>query len=220
MRTPSVSTPCSNWERIGWRKTGAEIAQAFGAGAHDEGGLAELLVEDDAMIAGIGFGKLRKFAAGVPVEPAAVDDDATDRDAVAADPLGRGVITMSAPSSIGRLRKAWQRCCRSGAEFWRHGRSGATAGISSTSSPGLPMVSPITSRVFGLIAARNSSGARGLDEGGRDAEARQRMCQKIDGAAIERGGGDDVVAGMRSVAIARLQCRHAARGTDRADAGF
>ncbi len=78
-------------ERVGRRQAGAEIAQAFGAGAHDEGGLAELLVEDDAVIAGIGLGQLRELAGGVPVEPAAVDDDAADGDAVAADPLGRRV---------------------------------------------------------------------------------------------------------------------------------
>ena len=78
-------------ERVGRRQAGAEIAQALGARAHDEGGLAELLVEDDAVIAGIGLGELGKFAGGVPVEPAAIDDDAADRDAVAADPFGRGV---------------------------------------------------------------------------------------------------------------------------------
>jgi len=50
-----------------------------------------LLVEDDAVIAGIGLGQHRKFSRGPPVEPAAVDNHAADGDAVAADPFGGGV---------------------------------------------------------------------------------------------------------------------------------
>ena len=38
----------------------------------------------------------------------------------------------------------------------------ATRGMSSTSRPGLPMVSPITSRVRGVIALRKPSWSRGL----------------------------------------------------------
>ncbi len=59
-----------------------------------------------------------------------------------------------------------------------------------------------------------------LDEGGGDAEARQRVRQQVDGAAIERGGGDDVVAGIEQRCDRQMQRRHAARGADRADAGF
>ena len=78
-------------ERVGRRQAGAKIAQTFRAGTHDEGGLAELLVEDDAVIAGIGLSELGKLARRVPVEPAAIDDDAADSNPVAADPFGRGV---------------------------------------------------------------------------------------------------------------------------------
>ena len=49
-------------KRIGRRQARAEVAQALGAGPHDEGGLAELLVEDDAVIAGIGLGQHRELA--------------------------------------------------------------------------------------------------------------------------------------------------------------
>ena len=35
------------------------------------------------MIAGIGLGELREFSGRMPVESAAIDDDAADRDAVA-----------------------------------------------------------------------------------------------------------------------------------------
>jgi hypothetical protein len=40
------------------------------------------------MISGIGFGQNRKLARCAPVEPAAIDNDAADGDAVAADPFG------------------------------------------------------------------------------------------------------------------------------------
>ena len=82
------------------------------------------------------------------------------------------------------------------------------------------MVSPITSRVLGRIAARNSSSARGLTKRRGDAEARQRMRQEIDGAAVERGRGDDVVAGIEQRRDRQMQRRHAARRADRADAAF
>ena len=59
------------------------------------------------------------------------------------------------------------------------GDSGATAGMSSTSSPGLPRFRANTSRVFGRIAAQLVERAW-LDETGGDAEARQRMRQQID----------------------------------------
>ena len=48
--------------------------------AHDKGCRAELLGEDDAVIAGIRLGQLREFARLDPVEAAAVDDDAADRE--------------------------------------------------------------------------------------------------------------------------------------------
>ncbi len=59
-----------------------------------------------------------------------------------------------------------------------------------------------------------------LDEGGRDAEARQRMRQQIDGAAIERGRRHDVVAGIEQGRDGEMHRGHAACGRDRADAVF
>ena len=57
-----------------------------------------------------------------------------------------------------------------------------------------------------------------LHERRGDAEARQRVCQEIDGAAIERGRRHDVVAGIHQRRDAQVHRRHAARGADRADA--
>ena len=59
-----------------------------------------------------------------------------------------------------------------------------------------------------------------LDEGRGDAEARQRVRQKVDGAAIERARRHDVVAGVQERRDGQMQRGHAARGADRADAAF
>ena len=207
-------------ERVGRRQARAEIAQAFGAGAHDEGGLAELLVEDDAVIAGIGLGQDGKFAGRVPVEPAAVDDDAADRDAVAAEPFGRGVH-----HDVGaEFDRAAEERRRKGVvdqqrnfgvmRDLRHRRNiqHFEAGIADGLADHEPRIRLDRGAEF-IERAR-------LDEGRGDAEARQRMRQQIDGAAIERGGGDDVVAGIQERRDGQMQRCHAARGADRADAGF
>ena len=59
-----------------------------------------------------------------------------------------------------------------------------------------------------------------LDERGRDAEARQRVGEKIDAAAIERRRRDDMVAGASKRGDGKMHRRHAARRTDGADAVF
>ena len=94
------------------------------------------------------------------------------------------------------------------------------SGISSTSRPGLPMVSPITRRVLGRIADAEFVERARLDESRGDAEARQRVGQQIDGAAIKRGRGDDVVAGIEQRRDRQMQRGHPARRADRADAAL
>ena len=67
---------------------GAEVTQALGARAHDEGGRAEFLGKIETVISGIGLGHAREFTRGFPVESAAVDQHAANRDPVSADPFG------------------------------------------------------------------------------------------------------------------------------------
>ena len=59
-----------------------------------------------------------------------------------------------------------------------------------------------------------------LDEGGGDAEARQRMGQEINAAAIERSRRNDVIAGAEQRRDGKMHRRHAACGADGADAVF
>ncbi len=205
---------------IGRRQAGAEIAQALGARPHDERGRSELLVEDDAVIAGIGFGQHRKFAGRAPVEPAAVDDHAADRDAVAADPFGGRIhhdvgAEFDRPAEIRRGEGVVDqqrdlcvmRDCRDGRNI-QHFKSGIADGLADHE----PRVGP--DRGAELVQRAR------LDKGGGNAEARQGVREKVDGAAIERGGGDDVVAGVEQGRDRQMQRRHAARGADGADAAF
>jgi hypothetical protein len=80
-------------EGVERRLAGAEVAQAFNAGADGEGDVAEGpaaaedLPEVQAVVARRRIGEQRELAVA-PVELAGVDDDAADRGAVAADPLG------------------------------------------------------------------------------------------------------------------------------------
>ena len=59
-----------------------------------------------------------------------------------------------------------------------------------------------------------------LDKGRRDAEAGQGVREQVDGAAVERGGRHDVIAGTEQRRDRQMHRRHAACGTDRADAAF
>ena len=201
-------------KRIGRRQARAEVAQAFGARPHDEGGLAELLVEDDAVIAGIGFGQLRKFSRRAPVEAAAIDDDAADRDAVAADPFGRRVhddigAKLDRPAEIGRRKRVVDQqrnfgVMRDGGDLRdiQHFEAGIADGLADHQAR------------IGLDRRAECVEIARFYKCGGDAEARQRMRQQVDGAAIERGGGDDMVAGIEQRGDRQMQRRHAARGAD------
>ncbi len=207
-------------EGIGRRQAGAEIAQALGARPHDEGGRAELLAEDDAVIAGIGLGDGGKLAGGRKVETAAVDDDAADGDAVAADPLGDGMhhdvgAELDRPAEIGRCEGVVDQQRNAGGmgdvgdlRDVEHLETGIADGLGDD-QPGL-----------GPDGGAEAVEIARLDERRRDAEARQCVGQQIDGAAVERRGGDDVVARAHERGDGEVHRGHAARRADRADAGF
>src|SRR3546814_18804489 len=66
-------------------------SQAFRARPHGKGLRAELLGEVDAVVAGIGLGQGLELAARFPIQAAAIDQQAAEGEAVAAEPLGRRV---------------------------------------------------------------------------------------------------------------------------------
>ena len=79
-------------ERGHRRHAGAEVAQALAPRAQQEGARARLLLEVHAVEAGVGRGQRLELARGLPVEAPGVDQHAADRDAVAAEELGRRVV--------------------------------------------------------------------------------------------------------------------------------
>ncbi len=60
----------------------------------------------------------------------------------------------------------------------------------------------------------------GTDQGRADVEARQRLHEQVDRAAIERRRGDDVIAGAGEGRDGEVHRRHPARRAERADAAF
>ena len=161
-----------------------------------------------------------KLARGREVEAAAVDDDAADRDAVAADPFGDGMhhdvgAELDRPAEIG-------------------GGEGVVDEQRNAGGMGdvrdLRDVEHLEARIAdGLGDDQPGVGADGgpeaveiarLDERRGDAEARQRVGEQIDGAAVERGRRNDVVAGVEQRGDGEVHRGHAARRADRADAGF
>ena len=93
------------------RDGGAGIAQENGAQVCDESGGTCCIAEGDAVIAGVCLRDRRKFAAGLPVKLARVDDNAAEGRAVSADKLGGGMehdvrAVLDGPDQIGRAAMA------------------------------------------------------------------------------------------------------------------
>ncbi len=207
-------------ERVHRRQAGAEVAQAFGPGAHDEGGGAELLGKDNAVITRIRLGHRREFARSLPVETPAVDDRAADGDAVSADPfgdrvhddvgakreraaqIGRGKGVVDQERNAGRMRDLGH--LRDVEHFQSRIADGFT-----DHQPG----AVVDAGADAVEIAR-------LDEARGDAEARQRVGQEIDRAAIERSRRDDMIAGAQQRGDGKMHRRHAACGAHGADAVF
>ena len=170
------------------------------------------------MIAGIGLGQGRKFAARLPVEAAAIDNDAADRNAVAADPFGD---RMHDDVGAKRERAAEIRRGKSVVDQQRDaGRMGDLGDLRDVEhfqpriADGLADDEPGVRPDGGTEAVEVAR----LDETRRDAEARQRVGEEIDAAAIERGGRNDMVAGAKERGDSQMHRRHAARRAHGADA--
>src|SRR3954451_20738980 len=59
--------PLQQLKGVHGRETSAEVAQPFCARAHYEGGLPEVLFEDDAVISAVGLGQSRELARCPPI---------------------------------------------------------------------------------------------------------------------------------------------------------
>ena len=173
----------------------AEIAQALHARLHDVGEVAEGLVEANAVIALARFEQLRE-AALVPGKAAAIHDHAADRRAVSADELGGRMhhdvgAVLDGPAEIGRGEGVVDDQ-RQVVLVRDRGDGGDVEHVHARVADGLAVEHAGARRdgaaeIFGIV---------GIDEGGLDAEAAEADVELRVGAAVERLGGDDLVAGF------------------------
>jgi hypothetical protein len=84
----------------------------------------------------------------------------------------------------------------------------------------LPTVSPKNSLVFRPHGGAPAVDVAGLDEGGVDAEAAQRVVQQVLAAAVQRGAGHDVAARAHQRGNGQVQRGLAAGRGNGADAAF
>ena len=123
----------------------------------------------------------------------------------------------SAPRSNGRIRYGVVNVASTRSGSFAACAISATAGTSSTSSPGLPRVSPNSeARVRADRGAPGVEVAR-VDERRLDAEAGQGVGEEVVRAAVERVARDDVRARAEQRAEREVHRRLAARHRDRAD---
>ena len=180
--------PLQDQESVLRAHAGAEIAQPLGPRPHVEGRRAVGLAVDQAVVAGVGLGHGREFAGCLPVEAAAVDQDAADRDAMAAEPLGRRMqdqigAALERAAEVGRRegvvdqeRQAMVVRDRGDPRDVEH----LEAGIADRLAEQKPRLGPDRRGEGGRIAR--------VGEGRGDAEAGQGELEQIGAAAIERLG--------------------------------
>ena len=147
------------------------------------------------MVARIGLGEHRELVVGREVERAAVDDDATDRGAVAADELGGRVH-----DDVGTPLEGPEQPRRG------HGVVDDQGDAVLVGHPGhaLEVEDVVAGVADGLgeegLRVRSHRAAPGVeivgvvDERDVDAPLRERVVQEVVGAAVQRGGRDDVAA--------------------------
>lgn len=199
---------------------GAEVAEDLDAGADDEGDGAKRLPELEAVVAVRRLRHLRE-AAVVPLELSAIDDNAADGGAVAADPLCRRVDYDVGAVVDGTDEVA--ACAEGVVDLW--GVSLCVLPTTETEGRGkggtyndgdallvrnlgnslevrdVVLWVPDALDVDGLGLVVNGGGdildTVAVDELGVDAEAGEEDLELVVGAAVQQRGGDDVVASVR-----------------------
>ena len=186
-------------ERVERAERGADVAQALDAQLEDEREVAEGGRVADAVVRRIRVDEvLLEPLAGGPVERAAVDDDAADRGAVAADPLRRRVDDD--------VRAVLDRLGEQGSEGVvdddRHAPGVGHVGDRGEVVDVEPRVADeLEEDRLGLLVDGAPEGRRvgAVDVGRRDADLGQGVGEQVVGAAVERRRRHDVVAGAGEV---------------------
>ena len=144
------------------------------------------------MKAVVGFAEGGKFTRGIPVEPAPVNQQAADDDAVAAQELGSRVHDQVRPQ-LQRLQQVGRGESRVHQQRQLRGMGDGGYRLD---------VQYIQARVAnglgkdqaGIVTDGGGKGLRvtGIDKRGLDAEARQGIGEQVVAATVQGAGGDDV----------------------------
>ncbi len=196
MRSFRVSRPCRNRNELNGLSAGPKSRSAFHARFHDVGEIAEGLVEADAVVAFARFQELRE-AAAIPRKAAAIDNEAADRRPMTADKLGgrmhHDIGAMFDGTAQVRRRKRVVDHQRQ-IVFVRNRRHRFNVEhVHPWVTDGFPIQHPGLRRNGAPEVLR----IVGIDESGLDAEAPETHVELRIGAAIQRLGGHDLVAGLQ-----------------------
>eukprot|EP01136_Pigoraptor_vietnamica_P015579 Opistho-1_new@58924 len=199
---------------------GAEVAQAFAARAQQKGAHRAFLGEHHVVKAVVGLAQLGEFAGLVPVETAAIDHDAANHRAVAAQKLCRRVI-HDVSAVLERLDEPGRG--QGGVHQQRHPglmRDGRDGGHVQHVETGVAHGFTEKKFGFGPHGVAPAVYVAGFDKGGFNAEAPHGVVQQVLRAAVQRRGGHDVGASAHQGGDAQVQRRLAAGGGDGAYAAF
>jgi len=187
--------PLQDQEGVERRNARAHIAQRHSAGAADKGGSAERLGVNHAVIAH--FRLVESLEAGLvlgPGELATIHDDAADAGAVAAHIFGQRMhhdvgAVLERSGQVGRRHRVVHNQ-RHAAGMRDFGEGGEVHHIAERVADGFAV------NRFGALVDQRGGGLRvvGIDKLHIDAVLRQRVREQVVSAAVQRAGGDDVVA--------------------------
>ena len=180
-----------------------------------EGSRTDGVRKGNAVIARVCVRDLRIFAAGLPVELAAVDDDTAERGAVTADELGRG-MHYDVSAVFDRAEQV-----RRGKGGVHHQRNVVRVrnvryrlnvdniGVRVTEGFNKDRLGVVLNRVFKIRHVVR------INKGRVHAELREGVRQIVVRAAVDRLGCDDIAAGGRQCLEGIGQCRGTAGGGKR-----
>ena len=188
------------------RDAGADVAQELKAHLHGErdvgaaGGWEGFkgVPVDETVVGGVGGGEAGE-AAGAPVEVAAVDHDAADGGAVAAEILGGGVDDDVGTPLEGAVEDRGEA-----GVVEDEGHAGGAGDLGyfldgEDIEGGVAQALAVEGLGVGAKGAAEGLGVVGVDEGDVDAEFWEGVVEEVVGAAVELGDGDDVVTGAGEI---------------------
>ena len=219
MRRCSVSMPCSSRNALNGESAAPVSRRPWTRALRMNASGPNACDIREAVVRRVGLGEVLEAAGSGPVELAGVDDDAADGGAVAAEELGGGVDhDVGAPLDGPHQRRRGAGVVDDQRQAVLVGDGGELLDVGHVE---LGIAERLGVDGAGLVVdgGANAVEVVGVDEADVDAQPRQRVVEQVVGAAVERCGGDDLVAGggqggdgqgFRRLAGGRRQSRRAA----------